>query len=110
MTPGAEDRFDTAPTDTVVVAGDTGEWPEGVTLDDISHRRQEPGPDERTPMEAEHVCVPLHRPPEYRGDGVVTMSEAEIATVWAAMPEDIREAERDLRTEQRKPIPPILQS
>jgi len=104
-----EDRFGEASTETVVVTGDDGgDWPAGVDRDDITIERQEPGPDESTPLVHETTLVPIHRPPEFRG-GIVIMSYPEIATVYASMPGDIREAERTRRIEQGEPIPPILQ-
>jgi hypothetical protein len=97
-----------SPTSVVVVAGNAGEWPDGVDQSDITVTRQEPGIDPELPVAVEEVCTPIHRPPEHRG-GVVVMSEKEIAQVYAAMPEDVREAERELRAERGEPIPPILE-
>lgn len=106
-----ESSFGVGPTAIVVIAPTTAhdepeEWPDDVGLDDITVRHEPADPD---PIDAyEEVVVPFHRPQAYRG-GVVTMSKADIAQVYAAMPEDVREAELELRIERGEPIPEVLQ-
>lgn len=110
-----EGRFGVGPTHLILAVpglskgpdSDPPEWPDGLGREDITHVRQEPGVDGQ-PIDVEEPMIPYHRPDEYRG-GVVMMSYAEIARVWATMPPSVREAELELRIERGDPIPPILQ-
>ena len=52
------------------------------------------------------VAIPHHKPSEW--SGVVTVTEAELVRLWATMPEEILEQERQLREEHNDPIPDIL--
>lgn len=103
-----EETFGLGSTALVVVGGDGGEWPEGVTRADIERRVVVEDPADPIDEYAE-VLVPFHRPSKYRG-GVVVMSPAEIATVYDTMPDDIRERELEHRLKNGEPIPPILQT
>jgi len=103
---GAESTAVVIPVPDTATAGDTA-WPDGVDREAITITREAPGVDAGEPLVYEEVAVPIHRPPEHRG-GVVLMTHAEIASVYAAMPPDIREAERERRRERGKAIPEVL--
>lgn len=108
---GLEDRFGVGPTACVVVGiskDNEVEWPDDVSREDIVVTREEPGVEPGNPLVVEEVAVPIHRPPRFRG-GVVVMSLAEVAWVFDSMPVDVRERERDLRKEEGKAIPGVLE-
>lgn len=51
------------------------------------------------------IAIPHHTPSEW--SGVVTVTEPELVRLWATMPEEILEQERQLREENGDPIPDI---
>lgn len=104
-----EARFNPADTSAVVVIGRATDepFPDGVDPTDIMNQWTAPGIDDE-PLTVDEPVIPIHRPPQYRGD-VVVMSEQQIAQVFATMPDEIRRKEREARVEHGEPIPAVLQ-
>lgn len=56
----------------------------------------------------EKVAIPRHRPRGRYAGGVVCITYQELVQIWEAMPEETRDAERQLRRDRGEPLPPIL--
>lgn len=101
-----ENSFGFGPTAAVVVGAGGDEWPDDVAREDVEIRKVVADPAD--PIDEVHeLAVPYHRPPEYRG-GVVVMSPADVASVYAAMPDEVRERELEYRLDNGLPVPGVL--